>query len=403
MKRHTCNILLFAFAACFLLAGLWGKCFGSVGWGVLRMLSGIKHLDAEVVMEGKEIVDLASGDELRYHDLLMDIDSLRNNLLGARVVPKEDTTVVKADSGSLCQPVRKLDEEELEAVVSRVEELKQVSEANGAAFLYCAAPVKEQYEQLPENVENHARENYEGLLQGLKRREIPTLSLGEVLEEELSPSEIFYGTDHHWRSYPGLLASSAICRELAERFGFSYRQEETEAESYTFTAYPDWFLGSKGKKVGRFFTWQGADDFELITPAFETSLTEKQPFKGESREGSFADTVLYPENLEKDYYHKNTYVTYSGGDFRLQILINRLKPEGKKVLLVRDSFGCAVSPFLALQMGELHVCDMRDFESFVGEKLDLEDYIREIRPDYVIVLYSGVSSVEEAHGSYDFF
>jgi hypothetical protein len=39
----------------------------------------------------------------------------------------------------------------------------------------------------------------------------------------------------------------------------------------------------------------------------------------------------------------------------------------------------------------------------VGEKLDLEDYIREIRPDYVIVLYSGVSSVEEAHGSYDFF
>ena len=163
----------------------------------------------------------------------------------------------------------------------------------------------------------------------------------------------------------------------------------------------NWFLGSKGKKVGTYFTWNGADDFDLITPKFETSFTEERPFKNQTRTGTFQETVLYMDNMYKDYYRINTYATYSGGDFRLQIMKNNLNPNEKKVLLIRDSFACVVSPFLALQTSELHVCDVRDYDYYVGKKLNMKDYIKQIKPDYVLVLYTGIGGSFDSR--FDFF
>ena len=54
---------------------------------------------------------------------------------------------------------------------------------------------------------------------------------------------------------------------------------------------------------------------------------------------------------------------------------------------IRDSFACTVTPFLALQAKELHVIDVRNYSYYVGEKINVYDYIEEIQPDYVIVEY----------------
>lgn len=133
--------------------------------------------------------------------------------------------------------------------------------------------------------------------------------------------------------------------------------------------------------MGTFFTWHGADDFKLITPNFETKIFEEQPFKKQIRRGEFKDTLLYMDNMEKDYYNINTYATYSGGDFRLQIMKKFLNPNGKKILMIRDSFACVVAPFLALQTSELHVCDVRNGDYYVGQKLNIEHYINKTNPD----------------------
>ena len=356
-------------------------------------------------MDAKETIDRVSSEELSYHDTMMEIDSFRNNLLGTRVVKKDDTTVVKALSDSLCAPTGLLSDSEISEVVTQIKKLQIISEENGAQFLYCAAPKKELYEQLPSNVENHLPENFSRLLEELTEAEIPALNLTKVLDENhlTTGEDIFYYTDHHWKAYPGFLASGAICRELSSRYGFTYNEKFTDLQNYTVSQYKRWFLGSKGKKVGQYFSWHGIDDFDLITPNFETDMIEEQPIKEEIKTGTFEETVLFMENMEKDYYHKSPYSTYSGGDFRLQIMKNNQNPDGKKILLVRDSFACVVAPFLALQTSELHICDMRDYSYYIGDKMNLEDYIQEIKPDYVLVLYTGISSVRNAHGKYDFF
>lgn len=404
MKKFNKNILVFAFFIVFIIIGIWGDCFEQLKWKTIDLAVGIKHGNISSFFDYKYYVDDISNKELSYHDTMMDVNSVKENLLGTRVIFKDDATVVKMDSGSLSSQSKKIDTKEIKKTVEAINRLKSVSEKNGAKFLYCAAPTKPQYEKSPENIDNFAEDNYQSFLKQMNAAQIPYIDFKQELDNSnIESDSIYYFTDHHWKVNSGFFATRALCKELNSRYGFSYDEKYTDLSNYNIQSYSNLFLGSFGKKVGTYFTWDGADDFDLITPKFDTNLTEEQPFKNEKRSGKFEDTVLFMDNMKKDYYGMNTYATYSGGDFRLQIMKNNLIPNGKKILLIRDSFACVVAPFLALQTSELHICDMRNYEYYVGEKLNAEEYIKQIKPDYVIVLYSGVSSIEKSDGIYDFF
>lgn len=404
MKKFNPNSILLIFASTFIFAGAYGgHYFSTLKSSTIELFTGIMSGDNYDITNFKTKLDDLSSKELRYHDALMNLDSIRNNLLGTKVIKKEDTTVVKADSGSLIEPKRRIEEEEIQKAVSRINDLKNVAEENGAKFLYCAAPNKEYYEIAPTNVENYSCDNIKRFITAMKNENIPVLDFTEELANDTNTDDMFYYTDHHWTTRSGFVATKEICESLKSLYGFSFNEKYTDLNNYSISEYSNWFLGSTGKKVGAYFTWNGPDDFELITPNFETDICEEQPFKDQIRDGAFEETVLFMDQLKKDYYQKNTYTTYSGGDFRLQILKNNLNPDGKKILIVRDSFACVVTPFLALQTSELHVCDVRNYEYYVGDKLNMKDYIQEFKPDYVLVLYSGVTTVDGSSGKFDFF
>ena len=80
---------------------------------------------------------------------------------------------------------------------------------------------------------------------------------------------------------------------------------------------------------------------------------------------------------------------------------NNANPQGKKVLIVRDFFAYVVCPFLALQAGEIHICDMRTMRVMVGEKINVKEYINKINPNYVLVSFSGVGDLIDSR--YDFY
>lgn len=404
MKKFNKNILVFVFFVAFIVAGIWGNCFEQLKWKTWDLAAGIKHGSISSFFDYKYYVDDISNKELSYHDTMMDVNSVKENLLGTRVIFKDDTKVIKANSGSLTEEKKKISETDLDSIVYQINRLKAVSNSNGAEFLYCAAPRKELYETNPENIDNYFKENFESFLNKLNSKKISTLDFSQIFTAQSKDNQdIFYNTDHHWTSLSGFAANKALCEELNRKYGFTVNPDYISIDNYQIDTYHNWFLGSRGKKVGTYFTWNGADDFDLITPKFDTNMTEEQPIKNEKRNGKFEDTVLFMDNMKKDYFGVSSYATYSGGDFRLQIMKNNLNPNGKKILLIRDSFACVVAPFLALQTSELHICDMRNYERYVGEKLNAEEYIKQIKPDYVIVLYSGVNSLEKSDGEYDFF
>ena len=394
MKGNKGSILLLLLAAVLLICGY------SQGYlqSLAKELTGFEGSFQTMKANVEDIADA----QIRYHDLLVDLNSIKENALGTRVVIKPDTTIVKADSGSLIYPSGRQKRKDIEEVVSKIEELYSFVSESGIPFLYCAAPTKLMYETAPPNIQNRASENMDAFITLLRESEIPYIDFRETFaEESIDKEDIFFYTDHHWTVRSGWIASRAICEELNNKYGFSYDPGTADIRNYEISTLEDWFLGSYGKKVGRFFSSPGVDDFQLIVPRFATDMTEEQPFENEERHGSFEDTVIYKENLEKDLYRKNTYEAYCGGDSHLQILKNNMIRDGKKILLLRDSFGCAVAPFLSLHTRELDICDMREAAFVSGERIDLRDFITKTKPDYVIVLYAGVGSTAIA-GKYDF-
>ena len=194
----------------------------------------------------------------------------------------------------------------------------------------------------------------------------------------------------------GIWASEKLTDFLNSEYGFVCDAELWNYDNYNITEYKNWFLGSQGKKAGRWFTPLGADNINIITPSFETDLVEEQPVKGLVRQGSFKD-LLYMDNIAtKAYYDLNPYAAYSGGDFREQIITNRLNPRGKTAIIIRDSYGCAFTPFISLAMSKTYVVDIRD-GGYVGEKVNLTEYISSVKPDYVFVLYTGLTASDSLY------
>ena len=127
----------------------------------------------------------------------------------------------------------------------------------------------------------------------------------------------------------------------------------------------------------------GADDLTLYTPKFDSELTYSCPAYGFTRTGPFETSVCFPERVaQQDWFNGNPYTYYAGGDYPIATITNHKNPDGPRVVLLRDSFACALTPFLALSCSELTTIDLRYFEG------DLLDTIAGLEPDIALTLYT---------------
>ena len=392
---------VFVFESCFLIIisgfaslKLWGGIYESFRTFVpmCREAGFFASADAFTSAAEKTCTEGIGG-----HDVYMDINSLFLRYTNTKIVEKEDISVVKSETDYLANPRPYMEDEKLKSRAEKVAELCNVATENGAEFMYITAPTKGYEMKYSANVEDFTKSNCDRFSLFLAEKKIPHLNLIEVMKQRgVSEEEMFFVTDHHWKPNYAFMAAGEISATLCDKYGFNYDKENMNIENYNVKTLKNWFLGSQGKKVGSFFTPLGPDDIDIITPKFETSLTEEQPNKGAVREGRFEDTVMYMENASaRDLYTLNPYATYSGGDFREQIITNHLNPDGASVLLIRDSFSCAMSPFLALNASKLYCVDVRAGGMYVGDKIRVYEYIERIKPDYVLVMYTGVSSGDD--------
>lgn len=258
-------------------------------------------------------------------------------------------------------------------------------------FLYVQAPEKLQEDdpRLPPGVTDYGNDNADRFLSTLDAGGVATLDLRESLRlTGRDWCSLFFRTDHHWTPEAAFLAHQALAGVLTRDYGFSIPAQNTDETAFTRITYSNWFLGSLGKRVGTLYT--GTDDIEKWTPNFDTDFTYSCPDYGMERSGPFDQSLLFPEQVaERDYFGGNPYTLYAGGDFPLATIVNRKYPEGKRVLLLRDSYSCALTPFLALDCGELVTLDLRSFQ---GSVLDAVD---QFQPDLVIALYTPGATIQD--------
>lgn len=311
-------------------------------------------------------------------------------LTGRRMVEDVDPqyTVVRLDDHSLtfANP-----DGQAEDVTVRAEEMVEfarlVEEEYDIPLLYVQAPSKTDVSPLPNGVEDAAGREADQFLALLEKYDVATLDLRPVFRKAADSGEydedpLFFTTDHHWTPTGAFLGYRTLCERLAKDYRFKIDKKLTDPDSFHRYTFEDIFLGSQGRRVGSLYA--GLDDLDLWSPTVPTDFTYTVPIVGIEREGPFIISLLFPERLaQQGYYDTNPYTIYSGDDYLLARAVNRNNPQGKRILILRDSFGCALTPFLSLISSECMAIDPRNFN---GNQETMMEYLDWLEPDILIVM-----------------
>ncbi len=172
--------------------------------------------------------------------------------------------------------------------------------------------------------------------------------------------DIFYRTDHHWTSLGAYYGSRAVLEALG--------MTAAPLDSYSPVTVTDEFYGTAWSSSGA--TWVPPDHIEIYAEQGD-AVVYNYPH-GSEEPGTLYDM----SKLEV----KDKYAMFCGGNTpRLRVETGH---EGKKLLVLRDSYFDSELPFLLGSFSEIDVLDLRYFRTSVAE------HIRENDIDAVLVLYS---------------
>ena len=356
--------------------------------GLLK--SAVRERDPGAVLSEAES---AVNSDLDRDHLFIQLYGGVQRLSGRRMIQDmvAGNTVAKLSTGALnfvnLGTAGQVDQEAVGRRAQATAELAAKLEVRGIHYLYIAAPQKIQRgaELLPRGLEESGNATCDAYLAELDRLGVDYLDLRPVFESNGIYSNWFFRTDHHWKPEAAFFAWQYLSGELDLRYGYETPSILTNPNNWSTRVLDDFFLGSQGKRVGSLYA--GVDDFTIYTPKFDTNLTYTNSDGSFDRSGPFAQSVCFPERVEeRDWFNGNPYTYYSGGDYAMATMVNHNNPKGPKVVLLRESFSCALAPFLALSCSELTTIDLRYFSG------DLMDTIRELEPDLVLTLYTASST-----------
>ena len=203
----------------------------------------------------------------------------------------------------------------------------------------------------------------------------------------------FFVTDGHWKPETGLWAAGEILKILRDDLSWDVEPEILSPGNFEYVIYRDYFLGDKGRKLT--LSRAAPEDFTMIYPKFETLIKFEVPDAEVNAEGDLK--VIYNmKRLEaEDLYSREMYGAYSYGGGPLVRFENKLNRNGKRLLMIHDSFSICVMPFAALSIQYLDAVDLRYFTG------SLENFIDREKPDAVIIAYLQLNTGREKE-LYDF-
>ena len=165
--------------------------------------------------------------------------------------------------------------------------------------------------------------------------------------------DIYLRTDHHWSPRGGYYAAKALAEAAKLPFNDLSHYDEHTIERYVGSMY----RYSKDVSVKRSpedFVFYKPRDVEYKTTYINYSINESYKVTGES--GPVAGDYFYT--------YKNgsgqAYCTFMGGDNKITQVRTSTK-NGRRVAIVKDSFGNAIPGYLFYTFEEVHVIDLRYF------------------------------------------
>ena len=185
---------------------------------------------------------------------------------------------------------------------------------------------------------------YEGLRDALV--DVQYVDLISVLEQH-TDEDIYARTDHHWMALGAYYAAQELCKVAGADFA--------TLDTFTQKSF-DGFLGSAVKAFGVKELEKYPETFYWYEPAREyTAHYYTQKYKYSFSGSLFSTSKSYLKFIYGDSYA-----------VRVETGVNN----GRKLLVIKDSYGNAMIPFLIEGFEEVYVVDYRDFECNVLEFIE---------------------------------
>lgn len=347
----------------------------------------------------KQIADILQNSEKTKYEKISELTKTSDNIFDENIILKSQYIDIYGlvqkiiqkkyiqDSNDRTRDVIKTNEnmltfiqkkEDMATRAKKIANLNKTLEEYNIPLMYVQAPYKvRKSEDLPTGIIDYANENADILLEELEKQGVNNIDLREKFKNKDIRDEYFI-TDHHWKIRTAFEASNYITDILNQKYEFNIDEFYTNIDNYNCIKKENSFLGSIGKRVGKYY--DGVDDFEYILPNFATNM---KITKGDiEAQGTFEDTIIVKDLIENEDIQTNRYACYFGGDYPEIKIENTNILSDKKILVIQDSYGLAFSSMMTLRVKELRTVDLRHFE---GKEID---YIREYNPDIVLIMYN---------------
>ena len=219
------------------------------------------------------------------------------------------------------------------------------------------APLAAQY-YIPANYEDYTLDQQESINDSISSRldsGITTIDLVEVLKQHTS-EPIYCRTDHHWTPLGAFYAAQAFANAAGADFHDLSSFKAETINDFVGTMYA--FSGDINiKNDPEDFTYYIPDNYDSIkTDFYDTDFTYDYT-------GSYFKQVGDPQS--------NAYLTFFGGDEQIVKMRTNVK-NGKKLLVIKDSYGNALPSNLTNGFEEIYIIDMRYF------RCNLVDFINQL-------------------------
>lgn len=321
----------------------------------------------------------------------IDIYGLFQRILQKNVVEdvEDGKRVIRLKNGNLAFIYPEIYTDEFSEKIIAV---SNYSKERGIYMLYTDAPWRiENKDDLPFYLKDNVNKTDQKFIKKLKENDVNVLELKKKLDG--NKNEWFFHTDHHWNIDTAFNAYKLIMKSIEKNTNIEI--EDKYLSDYTIKVYDDVFLGTYGKRVGKYYG--GVDDFSYITPNFETELDviNNRDWNNEVShlKGNFEKVFMYPEYIDNTKLERkmSTYYTYTEG-IKAEVKIKNLKANNnKKVLILTDSFGEPVFPFVSLNFQETRVIDVRRYRA-----IRLYTYIEKYDPDVILFIHTPTSLYDKS-------
>ena len=348
-------------------------CAGTAAITALRCVR-----DPSGVPFGRDALSKSVADNVLLHDGWIELHGAFLRATGVDVLRESDgKTLARLQDGSLSF-IHRAEPAFDDAQTASIAALHDAAASSGAECWFVCIPQKvcpEQSRFASRGVADETTQTDEERMRSFSDAGYSVLDLHARMHAEgLSHPGLYYRSDHHWTAEAGLWAAGEVARVLG------IDDSALQKENFTSEKHPGVFLGSEGRLFGTLYC--RSDDLDIPIPKGETALTYRRNDEA-VRTGTFSDALLFRERMAGNPFKIFPYSVFLDGDSAFQSIRNEHLPQGKRVLLVKDSFSLSLASYLSLVCAEVDQIDVRQYTQSVSALASSGSY------DAVLVTMSG--------------